>query len=56
MSPDALFQAANSMALLGWLALALGPLAPRAMGLVGGVAVPLVLSGGYAAIVSQRVV
>jgi hypothetical protein len=51
MSPDALFQAANSMALLGWLALALGPLAPRAMGLVGGVAVPLVLSGGYAAIV-----
>jgi hypothetical protein len=51
MSPDVLFQAANSMALLGWLALALGPLAPRAMGLVGGVAVPLVLSGGYAAIV-----
>ena len=51
MSLDALFQIANSMALLGWLALALGPLAPRAMGLVGGVAVPLVLSGGYAAIV-----
>lgn len=51
MSPDALFQAANSMALVGWLALALGPLAPRAMGLLGGVAVPLVLSGGYAAIV-----
>ena len=51
MSPDVLFQAANSMALLGWLALALGPLAPRAMGLVGGVAVPLVLSGGCAAVV-----
>jgi len=51
MSPDALFQIANSLALLGWMALALGPLAPRALGLVGGVAIPLVLSGGYAAIV-----
>jgi|688.fasta_scaffold105350_3 hypothetical protein len=51
MSPEALFQVANSMALLGWIALALGPLAPRAMGLVGGVAIPLVLSGGYAVIV-----
>jgi hypothetical protein len=51
MSPDALFQIANSLALLGWIALALGPMAPRALGLVGGVAIPLVLSGGYAAIV-----
>ena len=51
MSPDGLFQAAGSIALLGWIALALGPLAPRALGIVGGVAVPLVLSGGYAAIV-----
>ncbi|MCZ8103180.1 MAG: ABA4-like family protein [Burkholderiaceae bacterium] len=51
MSPDGLFQAAGSIALLGWIALALGPLAPRALVLVGGVAIPLVLSGGYAAIV-----
>lgn len=51
MTPDVLFQAANALALVGWLALALGPLAPRAMGLVGGMAVPLVLSGGYAAVV-----
>jgi hypothetical protein len=51
MSPEALFQAANSLALLGWIALALGPVAPRAMGLLGGVAVPLLLSGGYASIV-----
>ena len=51
MSPDVLFQAANSLALLGWMALAPGPLAPRALGLVGGVVIPLVLSGGYAAIV-----
>ena len=39
------------MALTGWIALALGPVAPRVLGLVGGVAIPLVLSGGYAAIV-----
>ena len=51
MSPDALFQVANSMALLGWVALALSPLAPRVLSLVGGVAIPLVLSGGYTAIV-----
>jgi len=51
MSPDALFQVANSMALLGWVVLALSPLAPRVLSLVGGVAVPLVLSGGYTAIV-----
>lgn len=51
MSPDTLFQIANSLALLGWIGLALGPMAPRALALVGGVAIPLVLSGGYAAIV-----
>ena len=51
MTPEVLFQVANSMALTGWIALALGPVAPRVLGLVGGVAIPLVLSGGYAAIV-----
>lgn len=51
MSPDSLFQVAGSIALLGWIALALGPLAPRTLGRVGGVVIPLVLSGGYAAIV-----
>jgi hypothetical protein len=30
MSPDALFQIANPLALTGWLALVLSPLAPRA--------------------------
>jgi hypothetical protein len=51
MSPDALFQIANPIALAGWIALALSPLAPRALGLLAGTAVPLVLSAGYAAIV-----
>jgi hypothetical protein len=51
MSPDALFQIANPIALVGWLALAFSPLAPRVLGLLAGTAVPLVLSCGYAAIV-----
>lgn len=36
---------------MGWLALLLSPLAPRFFGLMGGTVVPLVLSGGYTAIV-----
>jgi len=51
MSPDALFQIANPLALLGWVALVLSPLAPRAALLLAGVVVPLVLSVGYAALV-----
>jgi hypothetical protein len=51
MSPDALFEVANPIALAGWIALIFSPLAPRALGLLGGTAIPIVLSGGYAAIV-----
>ena len=51
MTPDALFQVANPIALAGWLALAFSPLAPRALGLLGGAVVPLVLSSGYVALV-----
>ena len=51
MTPDALFQIANPLALLGWVALALSPLAPRAADAVAGVVIPLVLSVGYAGLV-----
>ena len=51
MSPEAWFQVANTIALTGWLALALSPIAPRLLGLLGGIAMPLLLSGGYTAIV-----
>ncbi len=51
MSPESLFQMVNPVALIGWLALALSPMAPRLLGLVGGTVIPLILSGGYAAIV-----
>ena len=51
MTPDSLFQIANPVAVMGWLALALSPLAPRWLIPVGGIFVPLVLSGGYTSIV-----
>jgi hypothetical protein len=51
MTPDTLFQIANPLALAGWIALALSPLAPRAAQFIAGRAVPLVLSAGYAALV-----
>ena len=51
MTPDTLFQIANPLALVGWIALASSPLAPRAAQLVAGMVVPLVLSAGYTAVV-----
>ncbi|MBL9051997.1 MAG: DUF4281 domain-containing protein [Tabrizicola sp.] len=51
MSPDQLFQIANPLALLGWLALLAAPLAPRAAQWVAGAAVPLLLSLAYAGLV-----
>lgn len=50
LSPDALFQIANPLALAGWVALAFYPLAPRALGLVA-FALPVALSVLYAALV-----
>ena len=51
MTPDSLFQVANPVAVIGWLALALSPLAPLWLIPVGGIFAPLVLSGGYTSIV-----
>jgi hypothetical protein len=51
MTPDTLFQIANPLALVGWMALVLSPLAPRAALLVAGTVVPLVLSLAYAGLV-----
>ena len=50
MTPDALFQWANPLAMVGWLALAFLPLAPRFLGLVAGTVVPLLLSTAYTAL------
>jgi hypothetical protein len=50
MTPDQLFQLANPLVVLGWLALALSPFAPRAAQMVA-VSVPLVLSVAYTGLV-----
>lgn len=51
MSPDAMFQLANPLALLGWLALLASPLAPRAAQAVAAATIPLLLSVAYAGLV-----
>ena len=51
MTPDALFQIANPVAMLGWLTLAFSPVAPKAVLSVATVVVPLLLSTAYTAIV-----
>lgn len=51
MTPDTLFQLTNPLALLGWVALALAPLAPRLAQVVAGLAIPLLLSLAYTGLV-----
>jgi len=47
MPLDTVFALANGVALLGWLALLLSPLAPRIADRVAGLALPLLLSLAY---------
>jgi hypothetical protein len=51
MPPDQLFQLANPLAMLGWLALLAAPLAPRVAQAVAAAAVPLLLSLAYSGLV-----
>lgn len=51
MPPDILFQYANSFAMLGWIALALSPFAPVWADRIAGVAIPLILSVLYTALI-----
>jgi hypothetical protein len=48
MTAETLFMIANPLALIGWLALALAPLAPRLIDLFAGWFLPGILSLGYA--------
>ena len=50
MTPDTMFQIANPVAMLGWVALALAPLAPRAADLVAAVIIPLLMAVAYSAL------
>lgn len=51
MTPDALFQLSGPVALAGWLALALAPLAPRLADIAAALVVPALLSAAYAALI-----
>lgn len=51
MSPDQLFQLSSPLALLGWIALLLSPLAPRVAQVVAAAAIPLLLSLAYAGLI-----
>jgi cytochrome b subunit of formate dehydrogenase len=51
MPPDQLFQIANPLALLGWLALTLSPLAPRLAQIMATATIPLLLSLAYSGLV-----
>lgn len=49
--PHALFQLTGPLAMLGWLALVLFPLAPRLSQTVAALAIPTLLSVGYTALI-----
>lgn len=51
MTPDALFQLSGPVAIAGWLALALTPLAPRLTQLAASLIIPAILSLAYAALI-----
>ena len=51
MTPDALFQLTSPLAMLGWLALALSPLAPRTADAVAALVIPALLSVAYTALI-----
>lgn len=51
MHPDTLFQLSGPLAMAGWLALALSPLAPRLTQLAASLVIPVILSIAYAALI-----
>jgi Domain of unknown function (DUF4281) len=51
MTPDILFQYSGPIAVLGWLALAVSPLAPRIADILAAVAIPALLSVAYTGLI-----
>lgn len=51
MSPDTLFQVANPLALVGWIALLLSPLMPIWSQRIAGLIIPFLLSIAYCALI-----
>ncbi len=50
MSPETLFQIANPVAMAGWIALALAPLAPRLTDAIAALVIPLLMAVAYSAL------
>jgi prepilin signal peptidase PulO-like enzyme (type II secretory pathway) len=51
MSPETIFQIANPVALIGWLALIATPLAPRITNIIASTIIPLLLATAYTALI-----
>ena len=51
MSPDAMFQIANPIAMLGWVALIFAPFAPRITDAAAALIIPLLMSVAYCALI-----
>jgi Domain of unknown function (DUF4281) len=51
MTPDAMFQIANPIAMLGWIALAFAPFAPRITDLIADLIIPMLMSLAYSALI-----
>lgn len=51
MTPEAMFQIANPIALLGWVALIFAPFAPRIADLIAALIVPMIMSVAYSALI-----
>jgi Domain of unknown function (DUF4281) len=51
MTPDAMFQIANPIAMLGWIALILAPLAPRITDMTAHFIIPMLMSLAYSALI-----
>jgi hypothetical protein len=51
MTPETIFQIANPIAMLGWIALAFAPFAPRATDLTAALVIPMLMSVAYSALI-----
>ena len=51
MTPDDMFQIANPVAMLGWVALVAAPFAPRLADAIADIIVPLLMSVAYSALI-----
>ncbi len=51
MTPEDMFQIANPIAMLGWIALIFAPFAPRVVDLIAAALIPLLMSVAYSALI-----